>query len=155
MQAAKQNIYQKLQCFQSVVGKVTKEGTNTHFRNKYADINAVLETIMRPLTECGLVVVQSPTYQDERYALKTQIINVEEPNELIESVTPLMVQKQDMQGYGSAVTYARRIALISMLDLGTEDDDGVANMQHQPQQNNYQQQQNNYQQQQNYNGGRR
>jgi hypothetical protein len=39
---------------------------------------------------------------------------------------PLIVGKNDMQGYGSAVTYARRYGLMGMAGIAPEDDDGNA-----------------------------
>ena len=39
---------------------------------------------------------------------------------------PLLVSKNDMQGYGSAVTYGRRYGLMSLAGIAPEDDDGNA-----------------------------
>jgi hypothetical protein len=39
---------------------------------------------------------------------------------------PLILGKNDMQGYGSAVTYARRYGLMCMAGIAPEDDDGNA-----------------------------
>ena len=38
----------------------------------------------------------------------------------------LRLGKQDMQGYGSATTYARRYGLLGMAGIAPEDDDGNA-----------------------------
>ena len=46
--------------------------------------------------------------------------------ETLKCRVPLIVQKNDMQGYGSAVTYARRYGLMSMAGIAPEDDDGNA-----------------------------
>jgi hypothetical protein len=39
---------------------------------------------------------------------------------------PVIPVKNDPQGYGSAITYARRYALSAMLSVAAEDDDGEA-----------------------------
>jgi hypothetical protein len=46
--------------------------------------------------------------------------------ETVECRVPLIVSKNDMQGYGSAVTYARRYGLMGMAGIAPEDDDGNA-----------------------------
>ena len=119
------NIYQKLSEFQSIVGKLRKDQTNPFFHSKYADINTVLEAIREPLRKTGLVARQSPSINGEgKPYLYTVIISNEGDNDFIDSKTPLILAKEDMQGLGSAITYARRYALVSMLGLEQEDDDG-------------------------------
>jgi hypothetical protein len=44
--------------------------------------------------------------------------------EWIESTVALLLQRQDMQGLGSATTYAKRYALASMVGAVTEEGDG-------------------------------
>lgn len=108
--------------FQQEVGKVKKDATNPFFKSKYATLSNVLEVIKGPLEKSNLVVVQSPT---DCTTLVTKIIHVES-GELIESAYPLNPVKNDPQGIGSAITYARRYALVSMLCLDVDDDDGNA-----------------------------
>ncbi len=129
-------LHRRLLAFHMEVGKIRKTGTNPHFRSKYADINAVLQTIMPVLTSNGIILVQMPDIlENVGHVLITQLINADDKTDFIESTTPLILPKHDMQAYGSAVTYSRRYALISMLDLETVDDDG--NRAVQQQQNNY------------------
>jgi len=139
----KKTLSQKLIEFHMEVGKVRKTGTNPHFRSKYADINAVLDVIMPVLTSKAILLVQSPNITESGHVLVTKLINADDSSDLLESVTPLILPKHDMQAYGSAVTYARRYALMCMLDLEAEDDD--ANRASQYQQNNNQQPQANSQ----------
>ena len=49
-----------------------------------------------------------------------------ETGETVECRVPLIIAKNDMQGYGSAVTYARRYGLMGMAGIAPEDDDGNA-----------------------------
>jgi len=121
----KKNIYQRLSAFQNEVGSIVKDSVNPHFKNKYADVNTVLEAVIPALTKVGLIMVQKTIYKnDSQKYLNTQIINIDKPDELIESEILLMTNKQDMQGLGSAITYARRYSIVNLLCLGAEDDDG-------------------------------
>ena len=45
---------------------------------------------------------------------------------MLDCEVPLIIGKNDMQGYGSAVTYARRYGLMTMAGIAPEDDDGNA-----------------------------
>jgi hypothetical protein len=80
---------------------------------------------MPSLTKHGIAVIQ-PTFDDEsgRY-VKTILIHGE-TGETLECRVPLIVQKNDMQAYGSAVTYARRYGLMGMAGIAPDDDDGQA-----------------------------
>jgi hypothetical protein len=113
------SIYKKLNDFKSKVGGIKKDGTNPHFKNKYATIESVLDTVESPLNQSGLGFVQCVNGME----LVTTIYDTES-DERIESKIPLLLNKQDMQQLGSAITYARRYALVSMLGLEQEDDDG-------------------------------
>ena len=123
MPITKKTLAQKLIEFHMEVGKVRKTSMNPHFKSKFADINAVLAVVMPVLTSKGILVVQSPNITESGHVLVTKLINADDSSEFLESVTPLILPKHDMQAYGSAVTYARRYALMCMLDLEAEDDD--------------------------------
>ena len=113
------NIYIKLKELQTSIEKIRKTKNNPYFKNKYADINVILDAISDKLLENGLIILQAP---QANLTLKTEIIDVE-TSEKITSETPL-IGCNDMQKLGSAITYARRYAIVSMLCLEQEDDDG-------------------------------
>ncbi len=122
--------------FQQEVGKVTKDALNPFFKSKYATLSNVLEVIKEPLKKCGLVIVQSPTFgtagAQDTYFLKTEIIHAESGHS-IESFYMLNPVKNDPQSIGSAITYARRYAIVAMLCLDVDDDDdGIAASKPQP-----------------------
>ena len=108
---------------QLVMGKALKSAQNPHFKSKYADLASVVDACMPALNQHGIAVIQ-PTVDDEtgRY-VKTILIHGES-GETLDCRVPLIVGKNDMQGYGSAVTYARRYGLMSMAGIAPEDDDG-------------------------------
>ena len=113
------SIYKKLNEFKKSVGAIKKDSTNPHFKNKYASIESVLDTIEKPLLDAGLGFIQCV----EDLNLITTIYDTESDNVLTSKI-PLILNKNDMQQLGSAITYARRYGLVSMFGLEQEDDDG-------------------------------
>lgn len=109
---------------QAEMGKALKQNTNPAFRSKYADLGSVMDACLPALNKHGIAVIQ-PTVDDEigRYV---ETVLLHESGETLRCRVPLIVQKNDMQGYGSAVTYARRYGLMCMAGIAPEDDDGNA-----------------------------
>jgi hypothetical protein len=107
------------------MGKALKQTSNPHFRSKYADLGSVMDACLPALNAHGIAVIQ-PTGEDEigRF-VETRLIHGES-GEQLSCWVPLIVSKNDMQGYGSAVTYARRYGLMAMAGIAPEDDDGNA-----------------------------
>jgi hypothetical protein len=113
------NIAGALVDFQSSVSKVAKESNNPFFKSKYASLANILDTIQKPLSECGLAISQFP----DGNALTTILLHADS-GEWMESSYVMPVAKQnDPQAMGSAMTYARRYALGSILNLNIDDDD--------------------------------
>ena len=118
-------IAEALCTFQGQVNAAGKNAKNPHLGNKYADLNSVWEAIKGPLAENGLSVVQLPAPGEVgRLNLKTRLMH--KSGEWIESEIAMPLPKSDPQGYGSALTYARRYGLTAMLGIVQEDDDGHA-----------------------------
>ncbi len=117
-------IYAALAAAQAAMGPALKQAVNPAFKSKYADLASVMDACLPALTANGICVMQ-PTGEDElgRF-VKTILAHVS--GETVECRVPLIVAKNDMQGYGSAVTYARRYGLMSMAGIAPEDDDGNA-----------------------------
>ncbi len=118
------NIATALAAAQAEMGKALKQANNQHFRNKYADLGNVMDACLPALNKHGIALIQ-PTGEDEvgRY-VETCLVHLS--GETLRCRVPLIVQKNDMQGYGSAVTYARRYGLMCMAGIAPEDDDGNA-----------------------------
>lgn len=103
---------------------VKKTDKNPFFKSTYAGLPSVLEVVMPILHVHGLFIMQSPTSDDGRVGVKTSIIHAAS-GEAISGEFTMTLAKNDPQGAGSAITYARRYALVSMLGLNVdEDDDG-------------------------------
>jgi hypothetical protein len=77
------------------------------------------------LNKHGIAVLQ-PTYDDEHGAYVKTVLVHGDSGESVECRTRLIIGKNDMQGYGSAITYARRYGLMGMVGIAPEDDDGNA-----------------------------
>lgn len=102
---------------------VIKASNNTFFKSKYADLTDIVRTIQPTLTEHGLVVSQFPSSDDRGPTLVTYLMHVS-GQYLVHSM-PLFLPKDDPQGQGSAITYARRYAYCSVLGVVADaDDDG-------------------------------
>ena len=112
------NIYSRLLDAKKSIGKVHKNSKNPHFKNTYADINALIETVEPILLDNGLLLLQ-PIINGK---VVTQIIDVE-TGEKIESIIELDGNLNPQQR-GSQITYYRRYSLQSALSLEVIDDDG-------------------------------
>ena len=110
---------------QANMGKALKQANNPHFRSKYADLGNVMDACLPALNEAGIALIQ-PTGEDEHGRYVETILIHGESGESLTCRVPLIVSKNDMQGYGSAVTYARRYGLMAMAGIAPEDDDGHA-----------------------------
>jgi hypothetical protein len=110
---------------QTNMGKALKQANNPHFRSKYADLGNVMDACLPALNEAGIALIQ-PTGEDEHGRYVETILIHGESGESLTCRVPLIVSKNDMQGYGSAVTYARRYGLMAMAGIAPEDDDGHA-----------------------------
>ena len=106
--------------FQSAQLKAAKASSNPAFKSKYAGINEVLDAVLPTLTESGLCFVQFP----DGDALTTRLMHTS--GEWMQASYALKPSQNTPQASGSALTYARRYALLAVLGLGTEDDDGNA-----------------------------
>jgi hypothetical protein len=111
-------MYKKILEAKKEIGKATKNATNPHFKNKYVDINALIETVEGILLSKGLVLLQ-PIENGKVY---TRIVDAES-KEMIESFIDLPIGGTP-QSMGSAITYYRRYTLQSLLSMQAQDDDG-------------------------------
>lgn len=120
------NLMKALLKAQQEMGAATKGADNPFFRSKYADYGAVLEAVKDPLNNNGIVVLQPHVFQDGRNFVQTVLVHAES-GETFSSMTEVVCKEaNNPQMLGSAITYARRYGLQSLLSLPVEDDDGNA-----------------------------
>jgi hypothetical protein len=104
---------------QKEIESVKKGSSNPFFKSKYADINSILEACKSKLNENGISILQ-PTSEE-----CVETILMHESGEWFRGKTKIINAKpNDPQAQGSAITYARRYGLQSMLSMMAEDDDG-------------------------------
>lgn len=118
------NIAAALAAAQAEMGKALKSSQNPHFKSKYADLASVCDACLPALNANGIAVIQPMTETELGRSVVTKFIH--NSGEALECSIPLIVGKNDMQGLGSAITYARRYGLMSLAGIAPEDDDGNA-----------------------------
>lgn len=108
---------------QSELKAAKKDSANPFFKSKYADLNEVISVVKEPLLKNGIAFLQIVTVE----GVETTLLH--ESGEFISGVTPIVVaQANNPQALGSAITYARRYGLQSIVGLESEDDDAESAM---------------------------
>jgi hypothetical protein len=103
----------------------TKAANNPHFKSKYADLSAVIEAVKPALINHGLFFTQHSHPSEDGVIVETVIGHAcGEEKSLGRLYVP--ANKRDAQGFGSALTYARRYSLMTAFGVPAEDDDGNA-----------------------------
>jgi hypothetical protein len=113
------NLLQKLIEFRKKVKSIKKDATNPFYKSKYSTLACVIDTIEEALNEAGIGYIQIP----ESGKLTTTIYNADDTTDIKSCSIELILEKPDMQKLGSALTYARRYGLTTILGLKEEDDD--------------------------------
>lgn len=120
----KENLHTVLLKAQKEFPLIKKTDNNPFFKSKYAALPSILEVVLPILQKHDLLLFQSPITEGERVGVKT-VITYAPTGEQATGEFTMNLAKNDPQGAGSAITYARRYALVSMLGLNVdEDDDG-------------------------------
>jgi hypothetical protein len=104
------------------IKSLRKDSTNPHFKNEYATIHKVLDVLKQPLFFHGITLNQFPDIVNDKFVLTTVLTH--SSGSYIESDFPLILDKNNSQAQGSAITYARRYSLTAIFCLHEFDDDG-------------------------------
>lgn len=111
--------------FQGKMITAHKGATNPFFKSTYADLASVVKSASPGLAEEGLSIAQLVGTSNEQTTLTTLLMHAS--GQFISAEMPLLIAKQDAQGQGSALTYARRYAYMAIIGMvADEDDDGQA-----------------------------
>lgn len=108
---------------QKAFSPALKTSTNPHFKSRYADLAACVEAVIDALNDNGIAVIQRPILSESGVTIETMFIH-ESGETLSGGILNVPAQKQDAQGYGSAMTYCRRYGLMAACGIAPEDDDG-------------------------------
>lgn len=106
-------------------GPALKDKTNPAFRSKYADLGACIDAVESALLDNGIACIQE-TFEDATGVTVETVFMHESGEERRCGRLHVPAAKQDPQGYGSALTYARRYSLMAACGIAAEDDDGNA-----------------------------
>lgn len=109
---------------QAQIKPALKDKNNPFFKSKYADLESCWESVREALTNNELCVTQLQIQGVETVKIKTVLGH--SSGQYISSITELKPVKNDPQGAGSAITYARRYGLMGVCGIAPEDDDGNA-----------------------------
>ena len=107
---------------QAEIGGAKKGSNNPFFKSNYADLASTWDACRAPLSENGLCVVQLPGHNNKGAPILTTKL-VHTSGQWFQSVIELKAVKQDPQGQGSALTYARRYALQAMVGVAPVEKD--------------------------------
>lgn len=102
------------------------DSVNPHYKSRYASLTAIMAAIRAPMAKHGLSLSCGYDVNPDGSSSVTGLL-MHASGEWISCSTQLILQKQDMQGLGSATTYARRYIVSALLGIvSDEDDDGEA-----------------------------
>lgn len=123
------NLAEALSKAQGAIKNAVKDSANPYFKSKYADLASVWDACRKELSDNGLSVVQVPEIADvagDGFKIKVNTLLMHSSGEWISGDLVMIPVKEDPQGVGSAITYARRYALSAFVGIAPEDDDGNA-----------------------------
>ena len=116
------NLTQGLAKFHAMVGKISKDAKNPFFKSNYASLPHIIDEITEPLEKAGLVLMSFPDAE----GLTTILSHADSGEYMAATYTLQVVKQNDPQAQGSAISYARRYAITSILNLRISDDDAEA-----------------------------
>lgn len=108
---------------QSELEDASKDGKANY--GKFATLCSVLQEIRPVFSKHGLAIIQVPwTNKDNGNAFTLTTTITHASGQWMSGELELILDKQSMQGMGSAISYARRYMASAMAGLSQEDDDG-------------------------------
>ena len=108
---------------QAEMGGAIKDSTNPFFNSSYADLSSVIKVIKEPFAKWGLSFVQLPVTSAGGNGVGVSTMLMHKSGQWLQGEYLLPMDKLTPQGAGSAITYARRYALQSLVGIPSVDDD--------------------------------
>ena len=108
---------------QAEMGGAIKDSNNPFFKSSYADLTSVIKVIKEPFAKYGLSFVQLPVTSAGGNGIGVSTMLMHKSGQWLQSEYLLPMDKVTPQGAGSAITYARRYALQSLVGIPSVDDD--------------------------------
>jgi hypothetical protein len=110
---------------QAAMNHAAKDSKNPHFKSAYSSLASVIDAVRPHLSANGLAVVQKTHDAEGGVCVETVIIH-ESGQEMSCGKLFVPASKQDAQGMGSALSYAKRYSIQAAFCVASEDDDGNA-----------------------------
>jgi hypothetical protein len=115
---------------QKEFGPALKSAVNPAFQRngkggRYADLASCVEAVIDALNKHGIALMQQNVECTDGVIVQTMFVH-ESGETIYSGQLHVPAAKQDPQGYGSALTYARRYSLMTACGIAPEDDDGNA-----------------------------
>jgi hypothetical protein len=110
---------------QAAMSHAAKDSKNPHFKSAYSSLASVIDAVRPHLSANGLAVVQKTHDAEGGVCVETVIIH-ESGQEMSCGKLFVPASKQDAQGMGSALSYAKRYSIQAAFCVASEDDDGNA-----------------------------
>ncbi len=98
------------------------DSVNPHFKSKFASLVATIKATKPALNKEGLALTQFPVRGTDGMPMLRTILTHANGGMLSEDM-PLLPGKNDMQGLGAAITYARRFSWSAVCGIASEEDD--------------------------------
>ena len=110
---------------QSQMSHAAFDQTNPHFKSKFASLKSVIDAVKPALNANGIAFLQEAVQIDGVTHIETVFYGY---NDMLRTgPVPVVADKQNAQGFGSGMTYAKRYSLSMALGIAAdEDDDGNA-----------------------------
>lgn len=108
---------------QQALNPACKDAENAFVKNRYATLNSVIDACRDALTAQSVWVAQYPVAAEAGHlGLVTKLVHGNS-GQWQSSMMVMPLPKNDPQGYGSALTYARRYGLATLVGMVSEADD--------------------------------
>ena len=118
-------IYTAFVAAQASFAPALKTNTNPHFKSRYVGLDGCIEAVLDALNANGIGLLQ-PTHEcSDGVTVETLFVHTSGES-MSGGKLHVPAAKNDPQGYGSALTYARRYSLMAACGIAPEDDDGNA-----------------------------
>ena len=122
---SKQTLINALVKAQSEMSHAAFDQTNPHFKSKFASLKSVIDAVKPALNANGIAFVQKSVPMEAGIAVETVLYGHGE--ELATGPVTVPVDRENAQGFGSALTYAKRYSLAMACGVAADqDDDGNA-----------------------------
>jgi hypothetical protein len=111
---------------QAEIKDAALDSTNPHFRSDYATLTSCWAAVRAPFSKNGLAITQLTRIVDDEVVLDTVLLH--NSGQWVRSTYPVRPEKPTPQGFGSALTYAKRYSLCGIGGIAPagDDDDGNA-----------------------------